>query len=188
MTLGSWFRDYVYIPLGGNRVSLGRWIFNTSVVWALTGLWHGAAWNFVVWGVFFGILLLIEKLWLLNKLEKLRGIRHIYVMIMVMLSFVMFNASGVGDGFEVIGGMFGSGKGFVSSEFIYYLRSYGLTLIVAIIGATPIVKKAVLALRERKWAENVISIAEPIILATILLVSTAYLVDGSFNPFLYFRF
>ncbi|MBO5976523.1 MAG: MBOAT family protein, partial [Oscillospiraceae bacterium] len=188
MSLGSWFRDYVYIPLGGNRCSKSRQMLNIFVVWMLTGLWHGAAWNFVVWGVFFGILLLIEKLWLLNKLEKLRGIRHIYVMIMVMLSFVMFNASGVGDGFEVIGGMFGSGEGFVSGEFLYYLRSYGLTLIVAIIGATPIVKKAVLALRERKWAENVISIAEPVILAAILLVSTAYLVDGSFNPFLYFRF
>ncbi len=188
MSLGSWFRDYVYIPLGGNRCSKPRQMFNIFVVWMLTGLWHGAAWNFVVWGVFFGILLLIEKLWLLNKLEKLRGIRHIYVMIMVMLSFVMFNASGVGDGFRVIGGMFGSGGSAVSSEFFYYIRSYGITILLALIGSTPLVNKAVLALRKKEAAEKIISLAEPIALAAILLVSTAYLVDGSFNPFLYFRF
>ncbi|MBE7018035.1 MAG: MBOAT family protein [Ruminococcaceae bacterium] len=188
MSLGSWFRDYVYIPLGGNRCSKARQMLNIFVVWMLTGLWHGAAWNFVVWGVFFGILLLIEKLWLLNKLEKLKGLRHIYVMIMVMLSFVMFNASGVDDGFRVIGGMFGATESFVNSEFTYYLRSYALTLIIAVIGATPLVKKAVLSLRERKWAENIICVIEPIALTAILLVSTAYLVDGSFNPFLYFRF
>ncbi len=188
MSLGSWFRDYVYIPLGGNRCSKARQMFNIFVVWMLTGLWHGAAWNFVVWGVFFGILLLIEKLWLLKKLEHLRGIRHVYVMIMVMLSFVMFNASGVTDGFRVIGGMFGGADRFINEEFFYYLRSYAVTLIIAVIGATPLVKKAVLALRQRKWAENIISVIEPIALAAILLVSTAYLVDGSFNPFLYFRF
>ncbi len=188
MSLGSWFRDYVYIPLGGNRCGKARQMLNIFVVWMLTGLWHGAAWNFVVWGVFFGILLLIEKLWLLNKLEKLRVLRHIYVMLMVMLSFVMFNASGVGDGFRVIGAMFGGADSFVNNEFFYYLRSYALTLTIAIIGATPLVKKAVLSLRERKWAENIICVIEPVALAAILLVSTAYLVDGSFNPFLYFRF
>ncbi len=188
MSLGSWFRDYVYIPLGGNRCGKGRQMLNIFIVWMLTGLWHGAAWNFVIWGLFFGILLLVEKLWLLRPLEKLKGLRHVYVMIMVTLSFVMFNASGVSEGFEHIGAMFGAGEGFISAEFIYYLRSYGLTLIIAILGAIPLVKKTVLALRSTAWGEKTISIIEPIALAAVLLVSTAYLVDGSFNPFLYFRF
>ncbi len=188
MSLGSWFRDYVYIPLGGNRCGKARQMLNIFIVWMLTGLWHGAAWNFVIWGLFFGILLLIEKLWLLKGLEKAKGLNHVYVMIMVMLSFVMFNSSGVKDGFAVIGGMFGSGEGIISAEFNYYLRSYGLTLIVGILGSTPLVKKAVLALRATNGGEKVISIVEPLALAAVLLVSTAYLVDGSFNPFLYFRF
>ena len=188
MSLGSWFRDYVYIPLGGNRCGKARQIMNIFVVWMLTGLWHGAAWNFVIWGVFFGVLLLIEKLWLLRKLDRLPVIGHVYVMLMVLLSFVMFNAPSVGEGFAVIGGMFGSGDGIISSEFVYYFRSSALTLIVGIIGSTPIVKKAFLALRGSSTGEKVISILEPIALVAVLLVSTAYLVDGSFNPFLYFRF
>ena len=188
MSLGSWFRDYVYIPLGGNRCGKARQIMNIFVVWMLTGLWHGAAWNFVIWGVFFGVLLLIEKLWLLHKLKRLPVIGHVYVMLMVLLSFVMFNAPSVGEGFAVIGGMFGSGDGIISSEFVYYFRSSALTLIVGIIGSTPIVKKAFLALRGSSTGEKVISILEPIALVAVLLVSTAYLVDGSFNPFLYFRF
>ena len=188
MSLGSWFRDYVYIPLGGNRCGKARQIMNIFVVWMLTGLWHGAAWNFVIWGVFFGVLLLIEKLWLLHKLRRLPVIGHVYVMLMVLLSFVMFNAPSVGEGFAVIGGMFGSGDGIISSEFVYYFRSSALTLIVGIIGSTPIVKKAFLALRGSSTGEKVISILEPIALVAVLLVSTAYLVDGSFNPFLYFRF
>jgi len=188
MSLGTWFRDYVYIPLGGNRRGTGRHIFNIFVVWMLTGLWHGAAWNFVIWGVFFGILLLIEKLWLLKTLNKARIWGHIYVMVLVILSFVMFNANGVKDGLAVIGGMFGAGEGIVSPEFVYYLRSVGLTLAVAAVGSTPLVKKAVLALRATNKGEKIISIIEPIFLCAVLLVSTAYLVDGSFNPFLYFRF
>ncbi len=188
MSLGSWFRDYVYIPLGGNRRGKGRHILNIFIVWMLTGLWHGAAWNFVIWGVFFGILLLIEKLWLLKALDKAKIWGHIYVMILVMISFVMFNANGVKDGFAVIGGMFGGGEGIAGAEFLYYLRSYGLTLIVAALGSTPLVKKAVLALRATEKSEKVISIIEPIFLCAVLLISTAYLVDGSFNPFLYFRF
>ncbi len=188
MSLGSWFRDYVYIPLGGNRCGKARQMLNIFIVWMLTGLWHGAAWNFVIWGLFFGVLLLIEKLWLLPRLEKIRAVRHVYVMLMVMLSFVMFNASSVRDGFTVIGAMFGSGEGIISAEFVYYLRSYGVTLVLALIGCTPIVKKAVLGLRGSASGEKVISIVEPLALAAVLLVSTAYLVDGSFNPFLYFRF
>ena len=188
MSLGSWFRDYVYIPLGGKRRGKGRHILNIFIVWMLTGLWHGAAWNFVLWGVFFGLLLLIEKLWLLPHLERAKGWGHVYVMVLVILSFVMFNASGVSDGFAVIGGMFGAGEGIISAEFIYYLRSFGLTLILGIIGSTPLVKKAVLAIRATEKGEKIIAVIEPVFLCAVLLVSTAYLVDGSFNPFLYFRF
>ncbi|MBR5489667.1 MAG: MBOAT family protein [Oscillospiraceae bacterium] len=188
MSLGSWFRDYVYIPLGGNRCGKGRHIFNIFVVWMLTGLWHGAAWNFVIWGVFFGIMLLIEKLWLLKSLEKAKVWGHFYVMILVMLSFVMFNAGGVKEGFEVIGGMFSIGGGIAGAEFGYYLRSYAITIIIAIIGATPLAKKAICAIRATDKGGKLMAIIEPVFLVCILLVSTAYLVDGSFNPFLYFRF
>ena len=188
MSLGSWFRDYVYIPLGGNRCGKAKQILNIFVVWMLTGLWHGAAWNFVLWGVFFGVLLLIEKLWLLPALEKVKVLNHIYLLLAVLLSFVMFNASSVSEGFAVIGGMFGGGEGFISEEFLYYLRSYGITIIVAIVGSTPAVKKGFASLRSKAAGEKIISILEPIALVAVLLVSTAYLVDGSFNPFLYFRF
>ncbi len=188
MSLGSWFRDYVYIPLGGNRAGTLKWLRNIAVVWMLTGLWHGAAWNFVAWGVFFGILLMIEKLWLYNSLERIPVVGHIYTLVAVILSFVIFNANSFAEGFAVIGGMFGAGGKVWGPEVGYYLRSYAVTLIIAIVGATPVVKKAVMSLRSRGGCEAVIAIAEPIVLVGILLLCTAYLVDGSFNPFLYFRF
>lgn len=189
MSLGSWFRDYVYIPLGGNRVSRMRHLFNIFVVWMLTGFWHGAAWNFIVWGLFFAILLIIEKLWLLKPLKKSKVLSHIYVMFFVIISFVIFNAADMKEAFSYIGGMFGAGGiPFISEEWLYYLRSYGVVLIVAIIGATPLVKKLVLSVKKKSTGEKIMNIAEPIMLVALLLVITAYLVDGSFNPFLYFRF
>lgn len=189
MSLGSWFRDYVYIPLGGNRVSKARWFLNIFIVWMLTGFWHGAAWNFIVWGLFFAILLIIEKLWLLKPLKKSKVLSHIYVMFFVIISFVIFNAADMKEAFSYIGGMFGAGGiPFISEEWLYYLRSYGVVLIVAIIGATPLVKKLVLSVKKKSTGEKIMNIAEPIMLVALLLVITAYLVDGSFNPFLYFRF
>lgn len=189
MSLGSWFRDYVYIPLGGNRVSKARWFLNIFIVWMLTGFWHGAAWNFIVWGLFFAILLIIEKLWLLKPLKKSKVLNHIYVMFFVIISFVIFNAADMKEAFSYIGGMFGAGGiPFISEEWLYYLRSYGVVLIVAIIGATPLVKKLVLSVKKKSTGEKIMNIAEPIMLVALLLVITAYLVDGSFNPFLYFRF
>ena len=189
MSLGSWFRDYVYIPLGGNRVSKARWFLNIFIVWMLTGFWHGAAWNFIVWGLFFAILLIIEKLWLLKHLKKSKVLSHIYVMFFVIISFVIFNAADMKEAFSYIGGMFGAGGiPFISEEWLYYLRSYGVVLIVAIIGATPLVKKLVLSVKKKSTGEKIMNIAEPIMLVALLLVITAYLVDGSFNPFLYFRF
>ena len=183
MTLGGWFRDYVYIPLGGNRVSSGRWVLNIIVVWMLTGLWHGAAWNFVVWGLMFALLLVVEK-WI-PGLRKLPSIfSHIYVMIVVIISFVIFNADSMTQAGSDLAAMFGIARlPLMNAEAIYYLRSYGLVIVLATIGATPL-PKALL----HKLPCNAISVLQPLVLGLLLLICTAYLVDGSYNPFLYFRF
>ncbi|MCH5317937.1 MAG: MBOAT family protein [Eubacterium sp.] len=189
MSLGSWFRDYVYIPLGGNRVSKPRWFFNIFVVWMATGLWHGAAWNFVLWGLMFAVLLVIEKLWLLEPLKKLKVINHVYVLFLVMISFVIFDASSITDAFSYIAAMFGGQDiPIVTLETVYYLRSYLIILIIAIIGATPLPKKIADAAEKNKRTHTAFSIAEPVALMVLLIVCTAFLIDGSFNPFLYFRF
>ena len=189
MSLGSWFRDYVYIPLGGNRVSRLRHLFNIFVVWMLTGFWHGAAWNFIVWGLFFAVLLMVEKLWLLKYLKKSRVLSHIYVVILIIISFVIFDASSMGQAFSYIGSMFGAGGyPLVSTEFLYYFRSYGVVLILGIIGATPLPKKLWNRIAATNIGSNIMTFAEPIALSALLLCCSAYLVDGSYNPFLYFRF
>ena len=189
ISLGSWFRDYVYIPLGGNRVSKKKWIRNIFVVWILTGFWHGAAWNFMVWGLFFGILLMVEKQWFLKILEKHRIFGHVYVLLLVIISFVIFNAADMGQACSDILSMFGMGNlPLVSMETGYYFRSYGMTLMMAILGATPFVKTALQHIWQTKMGERILSVCEPIVLVILMMVMTAYLVDGSFNPFLYFRF
>ncbi|MBQ8005110.1 MAG: MBOAT family protein [Clostridia bacterium] len=189
MSLGSWFRDYVYIPLGGNRVSKARNIFNIFVVWFLTGFWHGAAWNFIVWGLFFGVLLLIEKLWIYKYLDNSKVIGHVYALLAAIFSFVVFNAADFGEAFTYIGGMFGAGRiSFSSTESVYYLRSYAVIFILAIIGATPIVRNTAVKISESKRFGAVINVLEPVALIALLLIVTGYLVDGSFSPFLYFRF
>jgi alginate O-acetyltransferase complex protein AlgI len=179
----------VYIPLGGNRCSKLRNIFNIFVVWMLTGFWHGANWNFILWGVFFGIALLIEKMWLLKHLKKMKVLNHVYVLILVLFSFVLFASVDLTQLGANVGGLFGAGGiPFINSETVYYLRSYAVVLILAIIGATPIIKKAATKIKESKVGGKIINILEPIALAALVLVMTAYLVDGSFSPFLYFRF
>ena len=189
MSLGSWFRDYLYIPLGGNRVSRGRWIFNIAVVWAATGLWHGAAWNFVAWGVYFAVLLVLEKLFLKKWLERAPARGHIYVMLLVIISFVLFDATSLRGAGETIGAMFGAGGlPAVSFEALYNLRSYAVVLILGIIGSTPLPKLAVERIRKTSGGAVLINAAEPVALVALLAVSTAFLIDGSFNPFLYFRF
>ena len=184
MSLGSWFRDYIYIPLGGNRVSKGKWVRNVLVVWMLTGMWHGAAWNFVVWGLMFAALLLVEK-WV-PALQKLPTIlRRAYVLLAVIISFVLFNAESFTQAGSDLAGMFGFGSvPLVSEQTLYYLKSYSLLFLVGFVGATPLVRDT--ANRLSKY--NVISIIEPVILILLLLICTGYLVDGSFSPFLYFRF
>lgn len=189
MSLGSWFRDYLYIPLGGNRVPKWRWYVNILIVWMSTGFWHGASWNFIIWGLFFAVLLVAEKMWLLKYLEKSRLFSRIYVLFAVMVSFVIFNAADMQEAFLYMGGMFGvGGYPLISGDFVYYLRSFSVVLILGVVGATPLVKNTVLKAAQSPKGEKIINISEPIVLVVLLLVITGYLVDGSFNPFLYFRF
>ncbi len=182
ISLGSWFRDYVYIPMGGSRVGKLRMFFNIFVVWMLTGFWHGAAWNFIIWGLYFAVLLIIEKVFILKYLNKSKVLSHIYLLFFVIISFVIFNAASMGEAFSYIGAMFGAGDiPFSSAETLYYLRSYIVVFAVAIIGSTPLPK---LLANKAKFTKFI----EPVVLLILLAVCTAYLVDGSFNPFLYFRF
>lgn len=186
ITLSGWFRDYVYIPLGGNRVKTGRWLLNMGIVWLLTGLWHGANWNFAIWGVMYGVLIAMEKLWLGMLLDRAPGIvRHGYVMFFVMMGFVLFNGSSmetIGKDFLHLFGAAGTPLTDGLSE--YYLRSYIGVLFVAIVGATPLARNMASKIANSSAAV----ILEPMLVAAVLLSVTAYLVDGSFNPFLYFRF
>ena len=190
MSLGTWFRDYVYIPLGGNRVPFVRWLFNTLIVWFLTGFWHGADWTFILWGLYFALFLVLEKLFLGKLFAKLpRVFSHLYVTITILVSFVLFNANGVAGAVADIGGMFGAGGiPFWTSETGYYMSSYAFVLAIAIFGATPILKNAVNKLRENTVANRIFNVLEPVFHIVMLLIITAYFVDGSFSPFLYFRF
>lgn len=189
ISLGSWFRDYVYIPLGGNRVGKLKWLRNLLIVWFLTGFWHGAEWNFILWGLFYGALLILEKLGFSKVLDKFKILRHVYVMLAVILGFVLFDAADVSAAFSVIGSMFGAGGvPAVSQAALYYLRSYGVLLAVAAVGSTPLVSKGLKKLREQEGAAKVLCVMEPAALVLLLFAVTGYIVDGSFNPFLYFRF
>ena len=188
MSLGSWFRDYVYIPMGGNRVAPARRYFNILVVWMLTGLWHGADWNFVLWGLFFAVFLIMEKGFLLKPLQKLPVLSHLYTLLLVAVSFVIFDSAGLSDAATHLGRMFGAGGiPLVTGEALYYLGSYAVTFIIAMIGATPFPTRMAKQFSEGKVG-RALSILAPAALVLVLAVVTAYLVDGSFNPFLYFRF
>lgn len=189
ISLGSWFRDYVYIPLGGNKKGISRQLFNILVVWALTGLWHGAAMNFVLWGLFFAILLIFEKLGLKKIVEHHPVMGHAYTLFTVVLGFVLFNASSLTQALNDLLSLFGGRNlPLVSSEAIYYLRSYAVLFIIAIIGSTPVPKNLMTRMKKKKESSTILFLLETIFLLNLLLICTAYLVDGSFNPFLYFRF
>ena len=184
ISLGSWFRDYVYIPMGGSRVSRWRWVLNILTVWMLTGLWHGAAWNFVLWGLLFAALLLAEK-WI-PVLQRLPGVlRHGYVLLAVVLSFVLFNADSLAQAGQDFAGLFGFGSlSLTSAETLYYLKSYAVLFVLGILGSTPVVKNAARRINGTKAGV----VLEAAAMLALLIVCTAYLVDGSFSPFLYFRF
>ena len=190
ISLSSFFRDYVYIPLGGNRVSRGRWIFNLLIVWSLTGLWHGDSWNFILWGLYFALLLIIENLFLQNILSKLPAlIQHIYAKFFIIISFVIFNNENIKDLWSSLYNMFNFRELDLYNDFsTYYLKSYTVLLIVSVIGATPILKNIIQKINKNVTGQKVISTINPILNIVLLVVVTAYLIDGSFNPFLYFRF
>jgi len=184
MSLGSWFRDYIYIPLGGNRVSKGRWVFNTLVVWMLTGMWHGAAWNFILWGLLYAVCLLAEK-WI-PALQKLPTVlRRAYTLLVVVLGFVLFNAENIAQAGSDLAGMFGfGGVPLVTAETLYYLKSYAVLFVLGFVGATPLVRDTA----QKLYKHKAVAVLEPVVLILLLLVCSGYLVDGSFSPFLYFRF
>ena len=189
ISLGSWFRDYVYIPLGGNRISKAKWLRNILVVWMLTGLWHGASWNFVLWGLGFAVLLVAEKLVYGRLLQRTHVLKHVYTLLLVTLSFVLFNADSVSEAVLQLGAMFGAGGlPLVSTEGVYYLKSYAGTFLFAAIGATPLVSNAISRFGKTRFGAQALTVLQPLVMLALLAACTAFLVDGSFNPFLYFRF
>ena len=190
ISLGTWFKDYVYIPLGGNRDGKYKQIRNILIVWLLTGIWHGANWTFLIWGLLFGIILIIEKIFLNKFMEKLPSfIRRIYVLFIVMILFIIFNSDNMQVALTNIKGLFGMNKEvFINDYTLHYLKSYSLILIISLFGATPLIKTLIDKLRKNKYVNNIINILEPILIVVILFVVTSYLIDNSYNPFLYFRF
>lgn len=188
MTLSSWFKDYIYIPLGGNRKGLAKQIRNILIVWFLTGAWHGASWNFILWGLYFGIILILEKVFLLKLLEKLPSIlRHIYSIFVILISWLIFAFEDLGKIGEYFRALFNFNYSYsYNSEGLYYLKNYAVIIIIGIILSTPIITK----LLNKIEAKNklVPSIVTSFIYISIFIFSTAYLVSDSFNPFLYFRF
>jgi len=187
ITLGRWFRDYVYIPLGGNRVSPAKWVRNILVVWFLTGLWHGASWNFCAWGVYFGIILMVEKLFLTKLLARLpRAVRHVYALLLITVGWTIFGLGSVAEILIYLGDMFAlNATPLHNLESLYLLRSNIVLLLIAIVGAMPLFRD----LYEKVSGRGVVgSLAMPAFYVIVLLASVAYIVDASFSPFLYFRF
>jgi len=190
MSLGSWFRDYLYIPLGGNRVSIPRWLINTLIVWFATGFWHGADWTFIIWGLYFALFLILEKFFLKKFFDKLPKVfSHIYLIFIVLISFVIFSGNGLSGAAHDVAALFGgNGLPFFTKETGYYLLNYSVILLVGIIGSTPLTKSAIEKVKATKNGAIIINILEPVFVFSVLLIVTAYFVDGSFSPFLYFRF
>ena len=181
ISLGSWFREYVYIPLGGNRKGLPRQIVNLLIVWFLTGLWHGAGWNFVLWGLYFFVLLVIEKLFLLKLLKKLPAVfGHIYTLLAVLISWAIFANDNFTSLKTFFAALFGA-NGAYSSDFIYYLKSYAVILLIGALFSTDYPKKLFKRITDSKTVKIIIA-------AVLIALSVLMLIGDSFNPFLYFRF
>ena len=187
MTLSRWFRDYVYIPMGGNRVSYSRWILNIMTVWFLTGFWHGASFNFILWGLYYGIILIIEKKFLLKFLEKHKIFSHIYSIILILIGFVLFNSNSVLEFIIFIKNMFGlGGIPFVNQETLFYIKNYLIVIIIAIIFSIPIFKNIEVFMNKKN--KVIYEVIEIVLIILLLIVNTSYIVNESYNPFLYFRF
>ena len=192
ISLSSWFRDYVYIPLGGNRVSLGRWMVNMLIVWGLSGLWHGAGGHFLVWGLYFGVWLILEKRWLHGVLDKCPcWLQHIYTLLVVLISFIFFQMDTMQEAFQVLTGMFGFGQtNDVTMLYgTYQMKKYMLVLVIGSMASTPISVKLVQVIKEKSRIGNrILWFIEPFVLFGLLIIVTAFLLNSSFHPFLYFRF
>ncbi|XAM47025.1 Peptidoglycan O-acetyltransferase [Terrisporobacter petrolearius] len=188
ISLGSWFREYIYIPLGGNRVSLGKQIRNIFAVWFLTGLWHGASWNFIVWGLYYGVILLLEKMVFANILERVPTfIKHIYTMLLIMIGWVFFASPNLSFAMEYLKSMFGFGNHvLMDSAGIYYLYTNAIMFVILGVCSTPIVKNILdrIVVKSKLGYVN----GSLITYMVILFLATAYLVNETYNPFLYFRF
>lgn len=191
ISLSSWFREYVYIPLGGNRKGVAKQVRNIAVVWLLTGIWHGASWNFVLWGVYYGVLLLLEKFVFAGVLQKLPKIcRSVYTLFFVIIGWIIFAFDNMSTGLQYLKIMFtGAGCGFADSNTVYLLYNYAILFVILILGSTQLPKKAagwcLQKLGEASW---IMAAARMVFYAGIFLLTVAYLVDASYNPFLYFRF
>jgi len=188
ISLSSWFKDYVYIPLGGNRVSKIKHIRNIFIVWFLTGFWHGASWNFILWGLYFFILLIIEKIFLKKYLDKTKILKHIYTIILVIIGFLIFNSQNTQEILVGLKNMFMINKiPLTTTSTIYYLKNNLSLLIISIIGSTPLIKYIVTKIKTSKY-RKLIDLLEVIAVLALLILVTSFLIDESFNPFLYFRF
>lgn len=190
ISLGTWFKEYVYIPLGGNRKGFGKQIRNIAVVWLLTGIWHGASWNFAVWGAYFAVLLIAEKLFLLKWLEKMpRFVSHVYTLLMVVISWVIFSFDNLTDGLAYIKAMFGGfGTAFADRQSLYLLSTNALLLVIVIAGATDYPKRIAEKLMGNRLQSTAGIVSVNAFLVLLMLLSVAYIVNASYNPFLYFRF
>lgn len=185
ISLSSFFKDYVYIPLGGSRVNKLKRLFNIMIVWSLTGLWHGASYNFIIWGLYFGIILLIEKKFFYNLFSKHKFIGTLLTNILVIIGFVFFYNEGLKDALISLKSMFGLNHiDFINLETIYYIKNYIVVLVLGYLISLKVFNKIINKLKNNK----IINLMEPLLLIVLLLVSTAFIIDESFNPFLYFRF
>ncbi len=187
MTLGAWFRSYVYIPLGGNRKGKGRTVFNLAVVWVLTGIWHGASWNFILWGTLYGVVIIMEKLFLGKLLEKLpNAVRWLYTMLLVVLGWVLFVTPDLSTAFSYMGTMFGSTGVLVDDTALYLLLNYGIMLVIGIFASTDAWKIIVDKLTAK--APTAVHYITPVVKMAVFILCIAYLADATYNPFLYFNF
>ncbi|MBQ6888968.1 MAG: MBOAT family protein [Lachnospiraceae bacterium] len=184
ISLSSWFRDYLYIPLGGNRKGKTRWMLNILIVWAATGIWHGASFNFLLWGLYYAVLLMIEKLWLLKKLEKLPVfLGHIYALFFIVLGWGIFAIPDATAGIKYLGALFGTTGVIIEPGDIFQMLNYMVLLIALIFASVPLGRQLF-----HKMPAKAQSVTETVLIMGGLLLSTAYLVDSTYNPFLYFRF
>lgn len=187
ITLGAWFKSYVYFPLGGSRKGMKRTVFNLAVVWLLTGIWHGASWNFILWGVLYGVLIIMEKLFLGKVLEKIPTFfSWLYTILLVILGWVLFDTADIPTAFAYMGAMFGANGVLWDSQSMYYLINYGIILVFGIFACTDLSKKLFDKLGQK--LPTVMNYATPVAKLAVLVLSTAYLANATYNPFLYFNF